>query len=67
MRVKDETKIKVIHFINKYEDYLRGTSLERDIKSIKKRYIYKDISNDEFKKDILYLQRVKMLIFSNKK
>ena len=59
MRVEEKHKIKVIHFCNDISKKTIGTIYHKDIRAIKNRYIYKDISIDEFKKDVQYLNNLK--------
>lgn len=57
--IKEDLKMVVIYFINKNYKYLKGTTYGIDLKSMRKKYIYKDISDGEFIKDIQYLRSVK--------
>ena len=62
-QVEDKTKIKVISFINYIEDKVaKRSQFFRELKSMKARYIYKDICIDELKKDITYLKNLKEIV-----
>jgi hypothetical protein len=61
--VKDDVKTEVVSFINYMQDKVAKRSLSfRELKSMKARYIYKDICSSELKKDIMYLKQLKDLI-----
>lgn len=51
-RLNDEAKTKVIRMINEIQPKFKYTIYYRDLNQIRLRYIYKDISMAEFKKDI---------------
>lgn len=62
--VKDEVKIEVISFINYMEDKVaKRSQFFRELKSMKARYIYKDICSGELKNDITYLKNLKEIIY----
>jgi hypothetical protein len=60
--MKEEEKLKVIWAIDKAIDKLRGTAYYKDLNMLRKKYIYKDISPDEFTKDVKYLRTIKRII-----
>ena len=66
MKANENNKLKVIFFINKYLKEFQGTTYESDLKALRKKYIYKDISDGEIEKDVLFLKRIKMLLYINK-
>lgn len=59
MKVEEKWKLSVIGRIDKFSKYLEGTQYHRDMSSMRKKYIYKDISPDEFLKDVRYLRNIK--------
>ncbi len=62
MRTDDKTKMKVIIFIDKVRPKLEGTAYNNELLSLRKKYIYKDICQEELKKDIVYLKNIKRII-----
>ena len=61
--MEDSKKIKVIWWINKWSPVIKGSQYHRELLQMKKRYIYKDISRDEWKKDITYLKNIKDFVY----
>jgi hypothetical protein len=55
---QDKAKIKVISFIDKIEDKFIHTLYERELRQLRNKYIFKDISNAELIKDINYLKEL---------
>jgi len=62
MRTDDKTKMKVIIFIDKVRPKLEGTVYNNELLSLRKKYIYKDVSLDELKTDVGYLKNIKRII-----
>ena len=62
MRTDDKTKMKVIIFIDKVRPKLEHTIYNNELLSLRKKYIYKDICREEFRKDITYLKDIKRII-----
>jgi len=62
MRTDDKTKMKVIIFIDKVRPKLEGTVYNNELLSLRKKYIYKDVSLDELKTDVVYLKNIKKII-----
>lgn len=59
--VNEKIKIKVIFVIDKLSKRFKDTCFEKELISLRKKYIYKDISNEEFLKDKLWLSELKKL------
>jgi len=64
MRTDDKTKMKVIIFIDKVRPKLEGTVYNNELLSLRKKYIYKDVSLDELKTDVIYLKNIKKIIIN---
>jgi hypothetical protein len=62
MRTDDKTKMKVIIFIDKVRPKLEGTVYNNELLSLRKKYIYKDVSLDELKTDVVYLKNIKKIV-----
>jgi hypothetical protein len=58
---QEEAKLKVIFQIDGLESTFRHTIYERELKKLRAKYIYKDISNPELLNDIKYLKELKKL------
>jgi hypothetical protein len=54
--MKDKLKIEVISIIDKLENYFDSSIYRKELKMLRLKYIYKDISNQELLKDIKYLK-----------
>ena len=54
--MKDKLKIEVISTIDKLENYFDSSIYKKELKMLRLKYIYKDISNQELLKDIKYLK-----------
>jgi predicted transcriptional regulator len=55
MRVDDETKLKVIFTISNLKKNFIGTIYASELRGLRRKYIYKDISFDELKRDVNWL------------
>jgi hypothetical protein len=62
MRTDDKTKMKIIIFIDKVRPKLEGTVYNNELLSLRKKYIYKDVSLDELKTDVVYLKNIKKIV-----
>ena len=62
MRTDDKTKMKVIIFIDKVRPKLEYTIYNNELISLRKKYIYKDVSVEELKSDVVYLKNIKRII-----
>jgi len=62
MKANDKSKLLVIRAIDKFQPKLVKTTYERDLLNLRKKYIYKDISVAELKKDIIYLKSIRNLL-----
>jgi hypothetical protein len=62
MRTDDKTKMKVIIYIDGLQPKLKGTIYHNELLSLRKKYIYKDVSFDELKTDVGYLKQIKKII-----
>jgi hypothetical protein len=62
MRTDDKTKMKVIIFIDKIKPKLENTLYHKELIDLRKKYIYKDISQEELKRDVTYLKTIKRII-----
>lgn len=62
MKLDDKTKMKVIIYIDSLQPKLKGTIYDNELLSLRKKYIYKDISLDELKTDVGYLKQIKRII-----
>jgi hypothetical protein len=54
--MKEKLKIEVISTIDKLQNYFDGSIYKKELKMLRLKYIYKDISNQELLKDIKYLK-----------
>lgn len=61
MKVEDKHKIKVIHFCNDISKKTVGTAYHKDVRALKNKYIYKDISLAEFGRDVQWLKDLKKI------
>ena len=57
-----DKKIKIIYFLTTAIEHLRGPCYEGDLIRLRQKYIYKDISPQELKVDVLYLKDIKEII-----
>lgn len=62
MKTDDKTKMKVIIYIDNLQPKLKGTIYHNELLSLRKKYIYKDVSFDELKTDVGYLRNLKYLV-----
>ena len=62
MKTDDKTKMKVIIYIDSLQPKLKGTIYDKELFSLRKKYIYKDVSFDELKTDVGYLKQIKKII-----
>ena len=62
MKTDDKTKMKVIIFIDKVRPKLQGTVYNNELLDLRKKYIYKDVSQEELKSDVVYLKNIKRII-----
>ena len=62
MKTDDKVKMKVITYIDKLQPKLKGTIYHGELLSLRKKYIYKDISFDELKTDVGYLKGVRKIV-----
>jgi hypothetical protein len=62
MKTDDKTKMKVIIYIDSLQPKLKGTIYHNELLSLRKKYIYKDVSLDELKTDVGYLKNIKRII-----
>jgi hypothetical protein len=62
MKTDDKTKMKVIIYIDSLQPKLKGTIYDNELLSLRKKYIYKDVSFDELKTDVGYLKQIKKII-----
>lgn len=61
--VPDDRKVKLINFINLMENkIIKKHFLTKELNSLKKKYIYKDICKSEYIKDVEYLKNVKDIV-----
>jgi hypothetical protein len=61
--VPSEKKIQLIGFIDFYSSrFVKKSLFTKELNQMRNKYIYKDISLDEFKKDKEYLKNVKELL-----
>lgn len=56
--INDKLKLKVIWKTEECLEKLKGTAYERELNSLKRKYIYKDISGSEFVDDLIYLKNI---------
>jgi hypothetical protein len=57
--MKDKLKIEVISFIDTIQPSFIHTIYEKELKQLRAKYIYKDISKNEVIKDVNYLKCLK--------
>ena len=62
MKTDEKTKMKVIIYIDGLQPKLKGTIYHNELLSLRKKYIYKDVSLDELKTDVGYLRNIKRII-----
>jgi hypothetical protein len=56
----ENNKLKLIGFIDQLrEEMFKGTTYDAELKMLRKKYIYKDISRGEFLRDVEYLTNMK--------
>jgi len=56
--MKDKLKIEVISTIDKLQNYFDSSIYKKELKMLRLKYIYKDISNGELLNDIKYLKNL---------
>lgn len=62
--VSNSQKQQVIFYINEIEDKFKlSKNYFKELKSIKDKYIFMEINDSDFKKDIEYLKKVKDIIW----
>jgi hypothetical protein len=61
MRVDDETKLKVIFTISNLKKNFIGTIYASELRGLRRKYIYKDISFDELKRDVNWLNDLRKI------
>ena len=61
MRVDDETKLKVIFTISNLKKNFIGTIYASELRGLRRKYIYKDISLDELKRDVNWLNDLRKI------
>jgi hypothetical protein len=59
--VDDKRKIKIIWFIDLLEDRFIGSIYSDELKMMRLKYIYKDISEVDLKKDVEWLKNLKKI------
>jgi hypothetical protein len=59
--VDDKRKIKIIWFIDLLEDRFKDSVYSGELKMMRLRYIYKDISEVDLKKDVEWLKNLKKI------
>jgi hypothetical protein len=61
--VPDDKKVQLINFINLMENkIMRKHFLNKELNSLRNKYIYKDICKSEYIKDVEYLKNVKEIV-----
>jgi predicted transcriptional regulator len=60
--VDEKTKLEVIRMIDRIKSKLVGTIYASELRGIRRKYIYKDISFSEFKNDLSKLKDYKNII-----
>ena len=60
--VHDKQKTKVVFAIDYLAKRFSGTIYEQELKLLRKKYIYKDISVEEYSRDRFYLIELKKLL-----
>ena len=67
-KTPDHLKISLIFFIEKIYPHFEDSKIYRmELKAMRARYIYKDISKAEFLKDVAYLKNLKDILIIRKK
>jgi hypothetical protein len=61
--VNDIDKLKIISQIDELLNQLGGSIYERELKMLRLKYIYKDISNSELVIDIKYLKEMRDIVY----
>ena len=61
MRVDDEIKIKMIFTIDKLKLRFVGTTYASELRGLRRKYIYKDISLDDLIKDVEWIENLKKI------
>lgn len=61
MRIDDKIKMKVVCYIDEMAPKFTGTIYSSELRGIRTRYIYKDISLEELKRDVPKLKEYKKL------
>jgi hypothetical protein len=59
--VDDEMKLKVIFTIDKLSRHFTGTIYASELRGLRRKYIYKDISLDELIKDVEWIKNLKQI------
>lgn len=62
MRVGDDIKLKVIFTIDNLRPHFVGTVYASELRGLRRKYIYKDISFDELKLDVEWLKNIKKIL-----
>lgn len=60
-KIDDKMKMKVILYIDSMTKNFTGTIYSSELRGVRNRYIYKDISLEELKRDVVLLKEYKKL------
>lgn len=63
----DIKKIKTIAFIDKSLITLKGSIYEKSLNTLRSKYVYKDISSDDYKKDMMFLHSIFNILQTKKR
>ena len=56
-------KLEFIFSIDRWLKPVEGTIYEKELKALRRKYIYKDISTDDYNKDKQYLNNIKDMLY----
>ena len=62
MRVEDDIKLRVIFTIDNLRPHFIGTVYASELRGLRRKYIYKDISFDELKLDVVWIKNLKKIL-----
>ena len=60
--IDDSKKINIIFLIDKYLPALKGSCYSIELKQMRLKYVYKDISQNDYDKDLQYIKDIKDML-----
>ena len=61
--ISDKDKLEVIFSIDRWLPLVKESVYEKELKDLRRKYVYKDVSTDDWKKDLKLIEDVKMMLW----